>query len=366
MSSNPRWWPYRLPIEEALKKSLVLVLGVVVGANVIEYLWNPMQDYEADLDKGKLALLQKYKKIHDEREIANDAYGSDSDLPNDNNAFRPIFKKYKKRVPPPDFSQVIDSRDPNNFKQYGLESRMVFDSICENDITIAEKLGLRHPSEWRVCTFPDRPGLYLLPQLLLKTAAPIWIERVFRYAEPPNVTNMTAHGTIYRNVLENAGKSLRWTTLGVEYDWATKEYPAEGRPIPEELRLFGQIISRSLNLGEMQPDATIVNYYPPKAYLSPHVDRSERSDAPLISLSLGQTAVYLSGGNSLTEPPIPLWLRNGDLLVLHGAQRLVYHAIPCIGVKSQATVFDDVADGLVRDYLNTSRVNITIRQVNPH
>ncbi|CAB3406071.1 unnamed protein product [Caenorhabditis bovis] len=334
MSSNPRWWPYRLPIEEALKKSLVLVLGVVVGANVIEYLWNPMQDYEADLDKGKLALLQKYKKIHDEREIANDAYGSDSDLPNDNNAFRPIFKKYKKRVPPPDFSQVI---------------------------------GLRHPSEWRVCTFPDRPGLYLLPQLLLKTAAPIWIERVFRYAEPPNVTNMTAHGTSPEsNVLENAGKSLRWTTLGVEYDWATKEYPAEGRPIPEELRLFGQIISRSLNLGEMQPDATIVNYYPPKAYLSPHVDRSERSDAPLISLSLGQTAVYLSGGNSLTEPPIPLWLRNGDLLVLHGAQRLVYHAIPCIGVKSQATVFDDVADGLVRDYLNTSRVNITIRQVNPH
>lgn len=67
MSSNPSWWPYRIPIEEALKKSFVLVLGVVVGANVIEYIWKPMETYETELDKGKLELLQKYKSIHDKR-----------------------------------------------------------------------------------------------------------------------------------------------------------------------------------------------------------------------------------------------------------------------------------------------------------
>ncbi|EFP08994.1 hypothetical protein CRE_22528 [Caenorhabditis remanei] len=44
-------------------------------------------------------------------------------------------------------------------------------------------------------------------------------------------------------------------------------------------------------------------------------------------MSLGQSAVYLS------EPPIPLWLRNGDFLVMHGEQRLVYQAIPCIRPK---------------------------------
>lgn len=76
MSGNPSWWPYRLPIEEALKKSVVLVVGVVVGANVIEHFWKPMETYEAELDKGKLELLQKYKRIHDERSSGNGGGGA--------------------------------------------------------------------------------------------------------------------------------------------------------------------------------------------------------------------------------------------------------------------------------------------------
>ncbi|KAK5973597.1 hypothetical protein GCK32_021603, partial [Trichostrongylus colubriformis] len=71
----------------------------------------------------------------------------------------------------------------------------------------------------------------------------MWLRRVFQYAEPPNVTNLTAHGTspksassnsvlspylhldssitIFSDVLRLAGKSLRWTTLGVAYNWDT-------------------------------------------------------------------------------------------------------------------------------------------------
>uniref|UniRef100_A0A1I7TQG1 Fe2OG dioxygenase domain-containing protein n=1 Tax=Caenorhabditis tropicalis TaxID=1561998 RepID=A0A1I7TQG1_9PELO len=161
-------------------------------------------------------------------------------------------------------------------------------------------------------------------------------------------------------------KSLRWTTLGVEYDWNTKQYPTNGRPVPEELYQLGNLISNSLKLGDMKPDATILNYYPPKSALSPHVDKSERSNAPLISMSLGQTAVYLSGALSLSEPPIPLWLRNGDFLIMHGEQRLVYHAIPCIGPKVEKMEFErDEETPMITDYLNCSRINFTIRQVNP-
>uniref|UniRef100_A0A0K0DER3 Fe2OG dioxygenase domain-containing protein n=1 Tax=Angiostrongylus cantonensis TaxID=6313 RepID=A0A0K0DER3_ANGCA len=189
----------------------------------------------------------------------------------------------------------------------------------------------------------------------------MWLRRVLLYAEPPNVTNLTAHGfSPQRNVLKEAGKSLRWTTLGVAYNWETKEYPQTGDQLPAELVHFAKVITHVLGLGVMNADAAIVNYYPPKSTLSPHVDRSERTDAPLVSLSLGQSAVYLSGGKSLDDDVVPLWLRSGDVLVMHGAQRFVYHAVAAIVSDRRFAI----EDPLLEQFANSSRVNITIRQVN--
>ncbi|KAF1763533.1 hypothetical protein GCK72_011799 [Caenorhabditis remanei] len=53
---------------------------------------------------------------------------------------------------------------------------------------------------------------------------------------------------------------------------------------------------------------------------------------PISSLSLRRL--------TLSEPPIPLWLRNGDFLVMHGEQRLVYQAIPCIRPKIEKQDFE--------------------------
>uniref|UniRef100_A0A0K0DER2 Uncharacterized protein n=1 Tax=Angiostrongylus cantonensis TaxID=6313 RepID=A0A0K0DER2_ANGCA len=43
MSSNPRWWPYRISVEDAFKRGAFAVLGLVVGANVVSYYWKPLQ-----------------------------------------------------------------------------------------------------------------------------------------------------------------------------------------------------------------------------------------------------------------------------------------------------------------------------------
>ncbi|CAL2042315.1 unnamed protein product [Caenorhabditis brenneri] len=294
--------------------------------------------------------------------VSEDQYADSSDSDDGVNEFKAVFKKYKKRRPAPDFSGVIDVKTSPL-----LQSRLVFtEEIPTEKIDLAEKLGLIHPSEWRVYSFPDRVGLYLLPGLLKKENATVWLKRAFKYANPPNITNLTLHGKDVQSDPSLLQKALRWTTLGVEYDWNTKQYPPNGRPVPEELYQLGNLISNSLKLGDMRPDATILNYYPPKSALSPHVDKSERSNAPLISMSLGQTAVYLSGALSLSEPPIPLWLRNGDFLIMHGEQRLVYHAIPCIGPAVKREHFErDEEDPMISDYLNCSRINFTIRQVNP-
>lgn len=295
--------------------------------------------------------------------INEDQYADSSDSDDGVNEFKAVFKKYKKRRPWPDFSDVIDVKTSSL-----LQSKLIFteDEITSKKSDLAEKLGLIDPSEWRVYSFPDRPGLHLLPGLLKKQNAVMWLKRAFKYAEPPNITNLTIHGKDVKTDPSLLTKALRWTTLGVEYDWNTKQYPPNGRPVPDELYQLGNLISNSLKLGDMRPDATILNYYPPKSALSPHVDKSERSNAPLISMSLGQTAVYLSGALSLSEPPIPLWLRNGDFLIMHGEQRLVYHAIPCIGPKGSPEIFEpDAESPMITDYLNCSRINFTIRQVNP-
>lgn len=90
--------------------------------------------------------------------------------------------------------------------------------------------------------------------------------------------------------------------------------------------------------------------------------RSERDiDKPLISMSFGQSAVYLTGGTSLDEPVDALMLHSGDVLVMHDSQRLVYHAVPKI-LKTTRFRDDDV-DPRVVDYANNCRVNITIREV---
>ncbi|KAK6037768.1 putative alkylated DNA repair protein AlkB [Cooperia oncophora] len=156
----------------------------------------------------------------------------------------------------------------------------------------------------------------------------MWLRRVFLYAEPPNITNLTAHGTSPKSdALRLAGKSLRWTTLGSCVQLGHERVPIDWGSSSQGTR---PVVTRYLGLGTMHADAAIINYYPPKSTLSPHVDRSERTSAPLVSFSLGQSAVYLSGGNSLDDEVVPLWLRSGDILVMHAAQRLVYHAVAAI------------------------------------
>jgi len=81
-----------------------------------------------------------------------------------------------------------------------------------------------------------------------------------------------------------------------------------------------------------EPDAGIVNSYQEKDTLMGHVDRSELSSTtPLVSISLGNAAVFLIGGLTRDIEPIPLLLRSGDVVIMSGpACRREYHGVPRI------------------------------------
>ena len=65
--------------------------------------------------------------------------------------------------------------------------------------------------------------------------------------------------------------------------------------------------------------------------LSGHTDHSEKDlSRPLLSLSFGQSAIFLIGGPTKQVRPKALLLNSGDVVVMAGQSRLAYHGVPKI------------------------------------
>lgn len=115
------------------------------------------------------------------------------------------------------------------------------------------------------------------------------------------------------------------------------------------------------------PDAALVCFYRAGDTLCGHRDDVERDvTQPIVSLSLGCSAVLLLGGRSRDEAPTAMLVRHGDAAVFTGPARMYYHGVP--------RVFDDgshafAQGGLpslrpdLRDFLRHTRINISIRAV---
>lgn len=100
------------------------------------------------------------------------------------------------------------------------------------------------------------------------------------------------------------------------------------------------------------PQACLVNRYEPGARMGLHQDRDEEDlEAPVVSISLGDAAVFRFGGTSRREPTRSLRLQSGDALVLSGPARLVFHGVDRILGGSSALI---EAGG---------RINLTLRRV---
>ncbi|MFJ8477050.1 alpha-ketoglutarate-dependent dioxygenase AlkB family protein [Kitasatospora sp. NPDC094011] len=101
-----------------------------------------------------------------------------------------------------------------------------------------------------------------------------------------------------------------------------------------------------------RPDTALINYYDHEARLGMHQDKDERSDAPVVSLSIGDSCVFrLGNSESRNRPWTEVELASGDLLVLGGPSRFAYHGVPRIHPGT-----GDPATGLAR-----GRLNLTLR-----
>src|SRR3954470_19856054 len=105
------------------------------------------------------------------------------------------------------------------------------------------------------------------------------------------------------------------------------------KPLPPELTaLARRAVAETFGADAattFAPDAGIVNLYAPGARLGLHQDGEEPSDAPVVTISLGDACVFrLAGVDRRTRPFTDVVLRSGDLLVFGGVNRRVYHGVP--------------------------------------
>jgi alkylated DNA repair protein (DNA oxidative demethylase) len=77
------------------------------------------------------------------------------------------------------------------------------------------------------------------------------------------------------------------------------------------------------------PDAAIVNRYPDGARLGLHQDGEEPSNAPVVTISLGDACTFrFAGADRRVGPFLDLELCSGDVLVFGREERRVFHGVP--------------------------------------
>lgn len=128
-------------------------------------------------------------------------------------------------------------------------------------------------------------------------------------------------------------------------------HPDTGRPwppLPQALLELWQAVTGYPH----PPEACLVNLYAPAAKMGLHQDRDERDfTAPVLSVSLGDDALFRLGGLERRGPTRSFILRSGDVVVLGGEARLAFHGI------------DRVLPGTSDLVPGGGRINLTLRRV---
>ena len=101
-----------------------------------------------------------------------------------------------------------------------------------------------------------------------------------------------------------------------------------------------------------EPEACLINFYQGKAKMGLHQDKDEEEfEAPVLSVSLGDTALFRFGGTKRSDPTRSFRLASGDVLVMGGKARLAFHGI------------DRVMAGTSQLLPDGGRINLTLRRV---
>lgn len=198
----------------------------------------------------------------------------------------------------------------------------------------------------------DLDGFRLWPGLLDRVEQEALRDAVFQRfrAGPLYIPRMPKSGLPMRVRMTNFG-SLGWVTdkeQGYRYQ---DTHPETGKPWPDMPEKVLELWAKYAAYDAL-PEACLVNYYEGDARMGLHVDSDEQAwDAPVLSISLGDTALFRIGGALRSDPTRSVRLASGDVCLLGGAARRAYHGV------------DRIMNGTSRLIPKGGRINLTVRRV---
>ena len=165
---------------------------------------------------------------------------------------------------------------------------------------------------------------------------------------------------LFTPVMPRTGRpfSVRMTNLG-PLGWVSDRagyryqpmHPETSQPWPAMPEVLLELWQRLANYPH-PPEACLVNFYSAGAKMGLHQDKDEDDfNAPVVSVSLGDTAVFRYGGPTRGGKTQTLKLASGDVLVMGGESRLCFHGI------------DRVIGGTSSLLKEGGRINLTMRRV---
>jgi alkylated DNA repair protein (DNA oxidative demethylase) len=173
--------------------------------------------------------------------------------------------------------------------------------------------------------------------LAILKLAPLFRPRMPRTAKPFSV------------LMSNCGP-LGWVSDESGYRYQPT-HPETGRPWPAMpptlLTAFAAIAPDA-----PPPEACLINVYDSAARMGLHQDRDEEElSAPVVSLSLGDMALFRVGGLQRSGPTRSFRLASGDAMSLAGEGRLAFHGVDRI-IAGSSTLLPQ-----------GGRINLTVRRV---
>ena len=149
----------------------------------------------------------------------------------------------------------------------------------------------------------------------------------------PLFSPLTPWGKPMRVKMTSAGK-YGWYSdkRGYRYE---KQHPEGGNwaDLPDTvLSIWHDLVSP-----DKDPDCCLVNFYGENTRMGLHQDKDESDFSwPVLSVSLGDAALFRIGGTSRTDPTESVWLESGDVAILGGDARLAFHGIDRIKFGSSS------------------------------
>ena len=173
------------------------------------------------------------------------------------------------------------------------------------------------------------PGAMVLRGFALEKAVDL-LQAVQQIMAQAPVRHLITPGGLRMSVaMTNCGK-LGWVSdrNGYRYDPIDPDGGQAWPAMPAMFRQLALEAAAAAGFPGFAPDACLINRYAPGTRLSLHQDRDEGNYAhPIVSVSLGISAVFLWGGAQRADKARRIGLVHGDVVVWGGPARLRFHGV---------------------------------------